>query len=531
MYMEDSINSTTHKTLLGHPVGLFYLFATEFWERFSYYGMRSLLVLYIIDQFFQNIDSTERKTIAYGIFAAYGALVYATPVMGGIIADRFLGARKTIVLGAILMAMGHFLMALPGELSFYTALGLLIVGNGFFKPNISALVGSLYVEGDQKREGGFTIFYMGINLGAFFSPLLCGWLGKEYGWHYGFGVAGIGMLIGLIIFIIGSKKGVLSSNGFQPKEFETKKYIGLKTETIIYIISFIFVPVFALLVNQNEAKIGQFGLMTAILSSLGIIVLIKIGFHMYKESRVNAHRLFVIVLLTFVSMVFWSFFEQAGTSLTIFADENVLLPSWCNAAQAQSINPLVIMIFAIPFALMWPALGKKNLNPNSIVKTFLGLFLLGIGFLVFAYSANFMNDAGKVPFFYLVAGYFVLTIGELCLSPTNLSKVTELSPAKIVSFMMGASLLSSSFAHHLGGIIAKLTVPNINNINNESLLLNFATSITGFKSGISNSTVSGVQSLASSTIVFAQIGIVAIAVSIVLLIVSPFIKKLMHGVH
>jgi POT family proton-dependent oligopeptide transporter len=529
--MATQLNATPHKTLLGHPVGLFYLFATEFWERFSYYGMRSLLVLYIIDQFFQGVDTTERKTIAYGIFGAYGALVYATPVIGGVIADRFLGARKTIVLGAIIMALGHFLMAVPGNFAFYVALGLLIVGNGFFKPNISTLLGSLYAEGDQKREGGFTIFYMGINLGAFCSPLLCGWLGKEYGWHYGFGLAGIGMVIGLIIFLIGSKKNVLGTSGFQPKEYETKKYFGLKTETLIYIISFMFVPVFALLVNNNEVQVGQFGLMTSILSTLGIIVLIRIGVLMYQESRVNAHRLFVIIILTFISMVFWSFFEQAGTSLTIFADENVLLPSWCNAAQAQSINPFVIIVFSIPFALMWPALGKKNLNPNSIIKTFLGLFLLGIGFLVFAYSANFRSDAGKVPFFYLVAGYFILTIGELCLSPTNLSKVTELSPVKIVSFMMGVSLLSSSFAHHLGGIIAKLTVPNIANTNSPGLLLNLAASITGFKNGISTSTVNGVQSLAGSTVVFAQIGIVAIAVSIVLLIVSPFIKKLMHGVH
>lgn len=521
-----------NETILGHPKGLYYLFATEFWERFSYYGMRSLLVLYIIDTFFLNVNETERTSIAYGIFAAYGALVYATPVIGGIIADRFLGSRKTIVLGAVLMALGHFLMAFPGTIYFYSALGLLIVGNGFFKPNISTLVGSLYAEGDQKREAGFTIFYMGINLGAFLSPIFCGWLGEKYGWHYGFGLAGIGMLAGLIIFLIGNKKNVLGNSGFQPIAYVTKKYFGfLKTEHLVYLISFIFVPVFALLVNHNETKIGGFGLMTSILSTLGIIVLIKIAVHMYQESKVDAQRLFVIVILTFISMVFWSFFEQAGTSLTIFADQNVTLPTWCNAAQTQSINPLFIIIFAIPFAIMWPALGKNRLNPNSIIKTFLGLFLLGVGFLIFAYSANFMNASGQVPFSYLVGGYFVLTIGELCLSPTNLSKVTELSPLKTISFMMGVSLLSSSFAHHLGGFIAKLTVPNIANVNDPGLLLNFASAVTGFKNGVSSSVESGVQSLASSSIVFAQIGIIAIAVSIVLLIVSPLIKKLMNGVH
>jgi POT family proton-dependent oligopeptide transporter len=285
-----------------------------------------------------------------------------------------------------------------------------------------------------------------------------------------------------------------------------------------------------MLVNLNESKIGKFGLMTSILSILGIIVLIKIALHMYNESKVDAQRLFAIVIFTFISMIFWSFFEQAGTSLTIFADENVLLPSWCNAAQTQSINPLFIMIFAIPFSVMWPALGKKKLNPNTIVKIFIGLFLLGIGFLVFAYSANFMNSIGQVPFIYLVLGYFILTIGELCLSPTILSKTTELSPVKIVSFMMGVSLLSSSFAHHLGGFIAKLTLPSITSSGNQGLLTKLASYITGFNT-IEQSTVTGIRSLAMSTTVFAQIGIISIIAAFIILLFSPLIKKLMHGIH
>jgi POT family proton-dependent oligopeptide transporter len=529
--MDSTTNAASEKTVLGHPVGLYYLFATEFWERFSYYGMRSLLVLYIIDQFFQHQGNDERKTIAYGIYGAYGALVYATPVIGGVIADKFLGYRKAVILGAALMALGHFMMAMPGIYSFYSALGLLIVGNGFFKPNISALVGSLYAEGDQRREGGFTIFYMGINLGAFFSPLLCGWLGKEYGWHYGFGLAGFGMLAGLIMFSYASRTGKLGNQGYQPQEFITKKIAGLKMEYIIYLAAILFAPLFSLIVNKNEMQVGDFGLMTSIISLVGLIVLAKIMYHMYQESKVDAQRLFVLIILTFISMVFWSFFEQAGTSLTIFADENVQLPSWCNAAQSQSINPLVIMIFAIPFALMWPKLGEKNLNPNSIIKTFIGLFLLGIGFIVFAYSARFMNIDAKVPFFYLVAGYFILTIGELCLSPTILSKTTELAPAKIVSFMLGATLLSSSFAHHIGGIIAKLTVPSSEAHSDSGWLYSTATSIAGFKAQTLASASENVKSLAMSTTIFAQIGIVAIIVSIVLLVFSPFIKKLMHGVH
>ncbi len=523
----------TEKTVAGQPSGLFYLFATEFWERFSYYGMRSLLVLYIIDTFFQNVDVSERKTIAYGIFGAYGALVYATPVIGGVIADKFIGYRKAITLGAVLMAIGHLLMAFKGEMMFYAALGLLIVGNGFFKPNISALVGSLYPEGDTRRESGFTIFYMGVNLGAFFSPLVCGWLGMEYGWHYGFGSAGIGMLIGLIIFLIGTKKNVLGNYGFQPKQYVKHKFLGIPTKEFIYLLSVIAIPLFAFLVKWNEYNIGPIGMMTFILTSVGIIVLAKLGYHMFEEDKAGAQKIFVVILLTFFAMVFWSFFEQAGTSLTMFADENVNLPSWCNAAQAQSINPLVIILFAFPFAAMWPALAKRELNPNTIVKCFIGLFLLGLGFIVFAYSANYVdNITGKVPFLFLALGYFILTIGELSMSPIILSKVTELSPTKVVSFMLGASMLSSSFAHHLGGIIAKYTVPSADNgLSNQGFLAELASGITGFDNSIINKGEGGIDTLASSTIVFAQIGVASIIVSLFILALSPLIRKLMNNVH
>ena len=184
------------KKLFGHPVGLYYLFFVELWERFSYYGMRALLVLYVVDEFYQTLPKDDRKIIAFGIFGAYGALVYATPVLGGMIADKFIGYRKSIILGGIIMALGHFCMAFQEQWVFFFALGLLVVGNGFFKPNIASLVGTLYGENDPRRDGGFTIFYMGVNVGAMLSPLICGWLGHSYGWHYGFGAAGVGMLLG-----------------------------------------------------------------------------------------------------------------------------------------------------------------------------------------------------------------------------------------------------------------------------------------------------------------------------------------------
>ena len=234
--------SQNEKNILGQPVGLFYLFFAELWERFSYYGMRALLTLYMVNEFFLYItDEAYREDVSFGIFAAYGSLVYATPVLGGMIADKFIGFRKSIMLGGVLMALGHFFMAFyfqedvlgmevnsVNNFFFYTALALLIVGNGFFKPNISTMVGRLYPEGDSRRDSGFTIFYMGINAGAFIAPLVCGWLGYKYGWHAGFGAAGIGMILGLIVFSLGLKSGVFEDNGLQPEEYKEKKMYGLK---------------------------------------------------------------------------------------------------------------------------------------------------------------------------------------------------------------------------------------------------------------------------------------------------------------
>ena len=212
-------------TMMGHPKGLFYLFFAELWERFSFYGMRALLTLYLINELFA--DLADGKEFAYGIYAAYGSLVYFTPAIGGMIADRLIGHKNSIMLGGLLMTLGHFTMAFEDKTIFFLSLGLLIIGNGFFKPNISTMVGGLYKQGDPKRDAGFTIFYMGINIGAFIAPLLCGWLGASYGWHYGFGAAGIGMLAGVIVFWNGSKNNVYGNQGEQPEEFKDKKYFGI----------------------------------------------------------------------------------------------------------------------------------------------------------------------------------------------------------------------------------------------------------------------------------------------------------------
>ncbi len=444
---------------LGHPSGLFYLFFAELWERFSFYGMRALLTLYMVNNLFRELADGEE--ISFGIYAAYGALVYATPVIGGNLADRFLGYRKSIMLGAVLMALGHFIMAFENEIFFFGALGLLIVGNGFFKPNISTMVGSLYPAGDKRRDAGFTIFYMGINLGAFLAPLVCGWLGETYGWHWGFGAAGVGMLAGLILFAVGMRRGVFMDVGFQPEKWQKNKVAGTNVANIIYLGAALLVPIAAFLVRFNDMHIPGLGeLMEVLLLAILGIILVYLIIFMSKSEKVVWQRLVVVLLLTTFITVFWSFFEQAGSSLTLFAERNVNL-TFLNASQTNAINPFYIVALAIPFSLMWTFLDTKRLNPSAPVKFALGIFQLGLGFMIFAWSAKSMDATGAVPFWYLALGYFLITTGELFISPIGLSKVTELSPKAIVSLMMGVWFLSSAFAHHISGVIAKLTVDEV----------------------------------------------------------------------
>ena len=295
----------------NHPKGLFYLFFAEMWERFSFYGMRALLTLYLIKDFYSHLQNSEE--IAYGIYAAYGALVYLTPLIGGYLADKFIGYRKSIIFGGILMALGHFFMAFPTEFFFYGALGLLIMGNGFFKPNISTMVGSLYEDGDVRRDGGFTIFYMGINLGAMIAPLFCGYLGETYGWHYGFGAAGIGMVAGLLVFWKGISKNVLGDKGLQPAKYINMKFSGISITNLIYLFGFLSVPVFAylILLDTKSAVLGN------VLSIVGGLVLIYVSYIIYdykvrKNDNVSGDRLIAIIILAVFLTIFWACFEQAG---------------------------------------------------------------------------------------------------------------------------------------------------------------------------------------------------------------------------
>jgi len=532
--------------LFGHPKGLFYLFFAELWERFSYYGMRALLMLYMVNEFFTYItDEAYREEMSFGIFAAYGSLVYATPVLGGMIADKFIGFKKSILLGGVLMALGHFSMAfyfksdvLGFEVSainhffFYTALALLIVGNGFFKPNISTMVGRLYPEGDDRRDSGFTIFYMGINAGAFLAPLVCGWLGYEYGWHYGFGAAGIGMIAGLLVFMKGMNDGVFGDNGQQPTEYIEKKMYGMRTDYFFYLVAALMVPIAAFLVKYNALEVLEgMHLHSALLSLLGVVILGILGKKMIELSRMEVFRLLSVLVLTLLITVFWSFFELAGTAITLFAERNVNL-TLLNASQTNAINPGYIIFLAIPFSMMWVYLSKTQRNPTTPNKFALGILQLGLGFIVFAMSAQYMDAAGRTPFMFLMIGYLLLTTGELFISPIGLSKVTELSPKSMTAFMMGVYFLSSSYAHYISGAIAKLTTSNESGVIPEpGFMTTIIEKVTGFAGGYSDSSVEGVQSLVSYTSVFTQVGVVAIGMAILAFLLSPILKKWMHGVH
>jgi POT family proton-dependent oligopeptide transporter len=507
----------------GHPKGLFYLFFAEMWERFSFYGMRALLTLYLIKDYYSHLENNEE--VAYGIYAAYGALVYLTPLIGGYLADKFIGYRKSIIYGGVLMALGHFFMAFPTDFFFYGALGLLIMGNGFFKPNISTLVGSLYEEGDIKRDGGFTIFYMGINLGAMIAPLFCGYLGEVYGWHYGFGAAGIGMLAGLVVFWKGISSNVLGDKGLQPKEYINKKISGISVANLIYILGFVAVPVFAYLIVLDT----QSSVLGDVLSVVGAVVLIYLAYIIYdykvkQNDKVSGDRLIAILILSVFLTIFWACFEQAGSSVTVWIDKCVNLVGM-TASQTNAINPFYIVLLAIPFSLLWTKLGAMNKNPNTPIKFALGIFQLGLGFLIFAATAHFIGDNGKVPFLFVFLGYFLITTGELFLSPIGLSKVTELSPKKMVAFMMGVWFLSSTFAHYISGILAKLTTTG------SSAESNWLSNLGNWFMGNPDISSESVATLMQYNSIYAQIGFVTIFISIFVMLISPFIKKLMHGVH
>lgn len=518
--MDSTINQAEQPQLFGHPIGLLYLFFAELWERFSFYGMRALLVLYMTKHLLYNDD------MAFGVYAAYMSLVYVTPMIGGILADKVLGYRKAIILGGVLMVFGHFFLSIEMPVFFYGSLGLIIVGNGFFKPNISSFVGELYAQGDARRDSGFTIFYLGINLGAAIAPLLCAWFAAEYGWHYGFVLAGIGMVAGLLVFRGGLKNRVFGNKGFVPNnEMYNTKIWGLNRGKWIVAAAILAVPVFATIVRFHEFE----GYLVWIVSAF---LVVYIGFILSKVSSKERKRLLVAVYFTILYTLFSAIFEQAGSSLTLFADRNVNLVGM-DAAGTNSINAGFIILFAIPFSMLWTFLSRRKINPNSPVKFGLGLFFLGLGFLVFALSAHSVDDFARTSMSYLVIGYMVLTVGELFLSPIGLSKMTELSPLKYVAFIMGVWFTANFYGHFFAGKIAKLTTvyEGSTNIFSKGIFGKITEYITGLTPQVASGQSDAFQQLFSYVSVYASFGIISVVVGIFAILISPIIKRMMGGIH
>ncbi|WP_298554665.1 oligopeptide:H+ symporter [uncultured Algibacter sp.] len=500
--MSKTIPTNQEPQMFGHPKGLFYLFFAELWERFSFYGMRALLTLYMVQEIFKAI--VERDVATAVVYASYGSLVYASTVIGGQISDKILGMRSSIFLGGILMALGHFVLAIENNIAFFLALALIVVGNGFFKPNISTFVGALYEDGDVRKDSGFTIFYMGINIGGFVAPLLCGWLAAKYGWHYGFGLAGIGMLTGLIFFWSGIKKNVFGDRGLPPSmEIYEKKVIGIPQKTLIPIIAFLCAPLIAYLLSSWQQNYVSF-----IFKFIGFGVLGYIIFIMVKLDVEARKKLFMAVLITFFMTLFWGFHELSGSVITLFASRNVDLGGIMNASQTNALNSMFIIILAIPISLLWAYLAKKNLNPRTPYKFGLGLVLAGISFYILSTSSGSADVNGMVPFAYLFIMYFIISIGELFMSPVGLSKITDLSPKNIVAFMMGVWFLSSSYAFQIVGFISEQLAVESTDVN-----------------------VGGLDTLEIYTNGFLLIAKYALGAGLVVIAFSPLMKKLMGKVH
>lgn len=458
---------------------------------------------------------TERDFATAAVYASYGSLVYASTVIGGQISDKVLGMRNSIFLGGILMSIGHFVLAIENNVAFFLALSFIIVGNGFFKPNISTFVGTLYKEGDTRKDSGFTIFYMGINIGGWAAPLLCGWLAYGYGWHYGFGLAGIGMLTGLLFFWSGIRKGVFGDNGLPPEGSPIDKTIaGISQRVLIPILAFAAAPLIAFLLSSYKALgaegsfFGDQNIVNVIFQAIGIGILVYLTNIMFKATLEERKKLFVAVLITVFMTIFWGFHELSGSVITLFAARNVDLAGVMSASQTNSLNSMWIIILAIPISMMWTKLAKGGKNPRTPYKFGMGLLFAGLSFYILALSGNAADTNGLVPFAYLLLMYFLLSVGELFMSPVGLSKITDLSPKRIVAFMMGVWFLSSAFAFQVVGFIGKqLAIES------------------------TDKDVGGFDTLSVYTDGFELIAYYSIGAGALVLLASPFIKKLMGKVH
>ena len=434
-----------------HPRGLLTLFLTEMWERFSYYGMRALLVLFMVDQVRGGLGLDDRTATA--IYGIYTAAVYLMSLPGGWLADRVCGARRAVWYGGMIIAAGHFTLAIPRTETFYLGLVLVVVGSGLLKPNMSALVAELYPEGGARRDAGFTIFYMGVNLGAFMGPLVCSALGEKINWHYGFGAAGVGMVAGLIQFRF--SHGRLGAAGLQrgnSRPLNPAERVGLAGGLTAAVV--VVGLALAGVVKINPLSLAQG--MSAVILGIGALYFAGVFLLCGLDTR-EKQRVAIILVLFLASALFWAGFEQAGSSFNLFA-ARMTERHWFGweipAGWFQSLGAIFIIIFAPLFASLWLRLARRNLDPSIPVKFALGLLLLAAGFLVMAAAAKVVIAGKLAGPGWLVSTYLLHTFGELCLSPVGLSSVTKLSPRKLVGQMMGLWFLGTSLGNLLAGLLA-----------------------------------------------------------------------------
>jgi len=588
--------------LWGHPKGLYVCFTTELWERFSFYGMKFLLVLYLTKY---HLFTDE---MGLDVLGSYAGLVYALPLLGGMIADRYLGMRKSVVFGGISLSLGHILMAVEGYQArfyaagstlaenltlasgevlaagtvlaedimmrdtaalnvFYFALALIVMGVGYLKPNISTIVGKLYSQDDPRRDSGFTIFYMGINIGSFAATLICGWLGETYGWGYGFGAAGIGMIIGLFTFLYGQKYLKGHAEPSDPEKLKKSVFGPINVEWSIYLLSLPMLGVFWLLVQHEPVVlitqnvfliVAIVGLIlysmihtkkdhnntlayaiaaVAIISGICAVVAnlhpvggleavadevlylsiaLIVGFVFYgfiTHYSEEFGRTVVLMILILSTIVFWALFEQAAGSMTLYADRIVdreFGDTTFTAAQFGSLNAGFIMLLAIPFAALWTWLAKKDLEPNTPVKFGLGILQAGLGFGALVFGAQFPNEAGQVAMIWLVLAYLLHTTGELCLSPVGLSAVTKLSIGNVVGVSMGTWFLATALSETVATRLGKLAAID--------------TSAAG-------ETADAATALATYTQLFEFLMWFGIGTGVFMIVISPVLRRWMGGIH
>jgi POT family proton-dependent oligopeptide transporter len=510
---DEMFKGSQERNFMGHPIGLSICFLTEMWERFSYYGMRTILILYLTKYHLFGVDKASM------IYGAYAGMVYMMPIIGGYMADRYLGSRKAVTYGAILLVLGHGLMAFHGSAAymagdtvmrdetainiFFLALSLIIGGVGFLKANISTVVGALYGPNDPRRDGGFSIFYMGINLGSFFSMIIVGYVGETYGWNYGFSIAGIGMLFGLLVFLWGQKFLDGRAEPPEPEVLKEKSPIGMNKENTIYLFGLCLVGLSWVMMQYDQM----------VIQLVGISGLIMIGLVLYysvtKCEKVDRERLWVALFLIAIQSVFWALFEQQAASLTLLADQQFdlnFLGMNILASQVQTMNALFIIMFAPVIAWIWVVMAKSKIEPSTPGKFGYSLLIIGAGYIIFAWGMG-LDDSTNKSFFWLIFIYFMLTLAELFLSPVGLSMVTKLSVPKIVGMMMGTWFLFTALGNNVAGWISSLMGSDQHGV------------------------AAGTLDMNATMELYYIIGYVSAGVGIFIFVLTPLLKKWMHGVH